>query len=110
MKIRLALATLVAAFVAVGAVAGTASAANISWEPAPAYSSTNMAPGHCQFLGIIGSYQGINVYCWTTGSSYSSAMGTTSKWFYVRWWAVYHWLYGFTPANYVNNQPVVGHC
>jgi hypothetical protein len=101
------LAILVAA-VALAVGASTASAANISWEPAPAYTGTNMT--YPTFIGFIPSYQGVNMYCWTTGSPYSTAMGTTSKWFYVRWWAVYHWLYGYVPANFVNNQSAVGHC
>jgi len=77
--------------------------------PAPAYNTTNMS-GNFTFLGFITPYEGINVYCWTTGSSYQGPSGSTSKWFYVRWWAVYHWIYGYTPANFVDNQPVVGHC
>ena len=102
-------ACLAAVLVAVVGVS-SANAANISWQPAPAYKSPWMTGSTSNFIGFIAPYQGINMYCWTTGSPYSNAYGTTSKWFYVRWWAVYHWLYGYVPANYVNNQAIVGHC
>jgi hypothetical protein len=63
------------------------------------------------FVGIIAPYVGVNVYCWTDASTFGDSRGaSTNRWFYIRWWNVWHWLYGFTPAMYVNNQPVVGHC
>src|SRR5690349_11245675 len=90
---RLVLLTVFAAFVVAAVVPTSASAANTSWIGAPVYSNP-WDPSHT-YTNSIPAYTGVNMYCWLDASWYTSAVnGSTNRWLYVRWWAVYHWLYG----------------
>jgi hypothetical protein len=95
---RLTLVAVLLALATTGVLAGSADAANVSWQPAPVYNTTNMN-GNFAFIGFITPYEGVTVSCWTTGSPYSNYNSTTSKWFHVSYFSVYHWLSGYTPAK-----------